>query len=124
MARNTYEFTTELRHHPRTFHSAGGLFSKDKVAKSTRLLVEQISPKPGDRILDYGCGYGAVGIGLSDSAHGIDIQMVDSDIRAVRLAQRNVHANGTQNVHVVLDHTLNRFRNGDCLSREEHMSTV
>lgn len=112
MVRTTYEFTTELRHQPRTFHSTGGLFSKDKVAKSTKLLVEQISPRPGDRILDYGCGYGAVGIGLADSAPGIDIQMVDSDIRAVRLAQRNVHANAAQNVHVVLDHTLNRFRNG------------
>ncbi len=112
MVKTSYEFTAELRHHARTFHSTGGLFSKDRIAKSTRLLIEQISPKPGDRILDYGCGYGAVGIGLADSAPDLDVQMVDSDIRAIRLAQRNVRANAAQNAHVVLDHTLNRFRNG------------
>ena len=112
MIKSSYEITTSIGHRKRTFESAGGLFSKDRIAKSTRLLVERIKPKPGDRVLDYGCGYGAVGIGLADAAPGLDIQMVDSDIRAARLASKNVRANGVQNAHVVLDHTLSRFPNG------------
>lgn len=112
MVKSSYEITTNIKHHTRTFRSTGGLFSKDRIAKSTRLLVERINPKPGDRILDYGCGYGAVGVGLADAAPGLDVQMVDSDIRAARLASKNVHANGLENAHVVLDHTLNRFPNG------------
>jgi len=112
MVRASYEITAQLKHGERTFESAGGLFSKDKIAKSTGLLIDALSPAPGDRILDYGCGYGAVGIALADSAPGLDIQMVDSDIRAVRLAQQNTRANDVRNAHVLLDHTLNRFANG------------
>jgi 16S rRNA (guanine1207-N2)-methyltransferase len=112
MVRASYEITAQLKHGERTFESAGGLFSKDKIAKSTGLLINALSPAPGDRILDYGCGYGAVGIALADSAPGLDIQMVDSDIRAVRLAQQNTRANDVRNAHVLLDHTLNRFANG------------
>ncbi len=36
----------------------------------------------------------------------------DLDIRAVRMAQRNIHANEIENTSVVLDHTLSRFPNG------------
>jgi 16S rRNA (guanine1207-N2)-methyltransferase len=112
MVRSKYEITTKINHQTRVFRSAGGLFSKDRIAKSTRLLIERVTPKSGERILDYGCGYGAVGIALADAAPGLDVQMVDSDIRAVRLASKNVRENGLANARVVLDHTLNRFPNG------------
>ncbi|MBN2565956.1 MAG: methyltransferase, partial [Candidatus Eisenbacteria bacterium] len=108
MVKNSYEITSRLRHQERTFHAVGGLFSKNKIAKSTRILIDGVRVRPGDRVLDYGCGYGAVGIALSDSAPDLDIRMVDSDIRAVRLAQANIRANQATNTHVVLDHTLDR----------------
>jgi len=112
MVKTSYEFSSKLKRRERTFRAAGGLFSKDKVAKSTGLLIDQINPSAGDRILDYGCGYGAVGVALADAAPDLDVQMIDSDIRAVRFAQKNVKANGAGGAHVVLDHTLDRFRNG------------
>jgi 16S rRNA (guanine1207-N2)-methyltransferase len=113
MVRSSYEIASSLRERERTFRSVGGLFSKDRIAKSTRILIDNISVDPGDRILDYGCGYGALGIALADSAPGLDIRMVDSDIRAVRWAQENVRANGISNAHIVLDHTLDRYSDGD-----------
>ena len=112
MVKSSYEITTKLRHRERTFRSVGGLFSKDRIAKSTRLLIDNVNVSPGDNILDYGCGYGAVGVALADIAPGIDIRMVDSDIRAVRWAQENVRANGVENAHIVLDHTLDRYSDG------------
>lgn len=112
MVKSSYEIKSRLRHQERTFRSVGGLFSKDRIAKSSRILIDRINVNPGDRILDYGCGYGAVGIALADSAPGVDIRMVDSDIRAVRWAQENVRANGIRNAHIVLDHTLDRYSDG------------
>jgi len=112
MVKTSYEISSQLRHRRLTFQTAGGLFSKEKIAKSTQFLIDRINPKPGDRVLDYGCGYGAVGIALADAAPGLEIRMVDSDIRAVRTAQSNARLNHVENAHIVLDHTLNRFPNG------------
>jgi 16S rRNA (guanine1207-N2)-methyltransferase len=112
MVKTSYEIVTELRSRKRVFHSTGGLPSKDRIAPATELLIEKVNLRQGDRVLDYGCGYGAVGIALADAAPGLEVHMVDSDIRAVRFAQRNARANGAKNAHVVLDHTLNRFANG------------
>ena len=112
MVKTSYEIVTELRSRTRVFQSTGGLPSKDRIAPATELLIEKVNLRQGDRVLDYGCGYGAVGIALADAAHGLEVHMVDSDIRAVRFAQRNARANEAKNVHVVLDHTLNRFANG------------
>lgn len=112
MVKTSYEIVSELRNKKRVFQSTGGLPSKDRIAPVTQLMVEKVNLKQGDRILDYGCGYGAVGIALADAVPGLEVHMVDSDIRAVRFAQRNARANGAKNAHVVLDHTLNRFANG------------
>ena len=112
MVKNSYEITSKLRHQERTFRAVGGLFSKDKIAKSTRLLIDNVNLGPGETLLDYGCGYGAVGISLADSAPGLDVRMVDSDIRAIRVAQENLRVNDVSNAHVVLDHTLDRFPAG------------
>jgi len=112
MVKTSYEISAILRGEPRRFLSAGGLFSKDGIAKSTELLLDVVRPSAGDRILDYGCGYGAVGIGLAGAAPDLEIRMVDSDIRAARLAQTNVRVNEVKGVRVTLDHTLNRLHNG------------
>jgi 16S rRNA (guanine1207-N2)-methyltransferase len=112
MVKSSYKISCRLRGKERTFNAVGGLFSKDGIAKSTQLLIENIKVGPGDVILDYGCGYGAVGVALADSARGVDIRMVDSDIRAVRWAQENVRANGIRNAHIILDHTLDRYPDG------------
>jgi 16S rRNA (guanine1207-N2)-methyltransferase len=112
MVKSSYEISAKLRQQERTFRAVGGLFSKDRIAKSTRILLDNIVVSPGDRILDYGCGYGAIGIALADEAPDIDIRMVDTDIRAVRWAQENVRLNHVKGAHILLDHTLDRYSDG------------
>ena len=45
-----------------TLQSAPGVFSAKRLDAGTRLLIENCIAQDGWRILDMGCGYGAVGI--------------------------------------------------------------
>ena len=57
---------------------------------------------PTARVLDWGCGYGAIGIVAARLATRGHVTLVDVDIRATRLAQRNLELNGIENAEVVL----------------------
>lgn len=78
-----------------TFQTSPGLFSHGEVDPGTRLLLdagaEAFADLAGSRVLDVGCGYGAVGCVLA--ARGAHTTMVDSDWRAVKLARANLAAN-------------------------------
>ena len=67
-----------------------GLFSARALDEGTALLLrelEQLSPMT--RILDLGCGYGAIGLTLAARWPDSKIDMVDTDIRAVEAANDN-----------------------------------
>jgi 16S rRNA (guanine1207-N2)-methyltransferase len=79
-----------------------GVFSADGLDPGTRLLIETMRISPTARVLDLGCGYGAIGIVAAKLATRGHTTLVDSDIRATRLAERNVELNGLANADVVL----------------------
>ncbi len=79
------------------FRTAAGVFSRGNVDRGTRLLLEAVRPKDGERILDLGCGYGAVGIVLAARAPGAQVVLVDVNPRAVALAAENIRLNGVTN---------------------------
>lgn len=77
-----------------TFLTDNGVFSKDGLDFGSRLLLETIPlEEVGGKILDMGCGYGVLGIvvGKITSAH---VDMVDVNLRALHLAERNAKLNG------------------------------
>lgn len=82
------------------FMSASGVFSKDHVDLGTRLLIENMVLPDKGRILDLGCGYGPVGIAAATFKPCLDVFMVDVNIRAVRLARRNLERNDVKNAVV------------------------
>ena len=79
-----------------------GVFAHRGVDPGTRLLVEAMRVSPTARVLDLGCGYGAIGIVAAKLATKGHVVLVDSDIRATRLAQRNLALNGVTNAEVLL----------------------
>jgi 16S rRNA (guanine1207-N2)-methyltransferase len=68
----------------------------------TRLLIEAMHVSPTAKVLDIGCGYGVIGIVAARLAVRGHVTMVDPDIRATRLAQKNLELNGITNAEVIL----------------------
>jgi 16S rRNA (guanine1207-N2)-methyltransferase len=79
-----------------------GVFAHRGLDLGTRLLIEAMHVSPTARVLDLGCGYGAIGIAAAKLAVKGDAVLVDSDVRATRLAQRNIELNGVTNATVIL----------------------
>ena len=78
-----------------------GLFSAGGVDAGTRAMLDQVTLRPDDRILDLGCGYGVVGI-LAARLIGSDrVVMIDVDPEALELAERNALRNGVPGVKLV-----------------------
>jgi len=86
------------------FETAPGVFSADGADHGTTLLLRTVLPhvKPHQRILDLGTGVGLLGISLATRLTRGEVWMVDVDIRATRLADRNIALNRIENAHVVL----------------------
>jgi 16S rRNA (guanine1207-N2)-methyltransferase len=85
------EQSLELRGDTRTFFSRPGVFSWDHLDEATALLAEHMDVRPGDRVLDLGCGYGVLGV-VAAGLSGAPVTMVDVDSEAVRSATRSAAA--------------------------------
>jgi 16S rRNA (guanine1207-N2)-methyltransferase len=79
-----------------------GVFAHRELDEGTRLLIEAMRVSPTARVLDWGCGYGAIGIVAARLATRGHVTLVDADVRATRLAQRNLELNDVENAEVVL----------------------
>ena len=92
------------------FLTASSVFSKRRVDPGTRLLVESmVLPKIGC-VLDIGCGYGAVGIAAAALNPKLRVVMTDVNVRAVRLAKKNVELNKIANAEVVMATCMNPWK--------------
>ncbi|MCS7271282.1 MAG: class I SAM-dependent methyltransferase [Gemmataceae bacterium] len=96
------------RRHEVTFHarigegpsvhivSRPGTFSYGRFDEGSRAMLEIADIRPGDRVLDLGCGNGAVGC-LAGTRVGPtgSVTFIDSNLRSVALAQQNAQINAT-----------------------------
>lgn len=73
-----------------------GVFSKKRVDFGSDLLINSTSHITGE-ILDIGCGYGVIGISLSQLNPSAKVTMIDINERAVDLANRNIKLNNANN---------------------------
>ena len=83
-----------------TFTTDAGVFSRDGLDRGTEALLEALPEPMTGRVLDLGCGWGAVGVALGKRWPGLEIVMTDINQRAADLARRNLAANGV-NARVV-----------------------
>lgn len=74
-----------------------GVFAKDRLDRGTELLLETVLPLPlGEKILDLGCGYGAIALTIAALHPEAAVTASDVNRRALALCSRNAHALGLQ----------------------------
>jgi 16S rRNA (guanine1207-N2)-methyltransferase len=104
----------QRRRHEITFHarigtgpsvhivSRPGTFSYGRFDNGSRAMLEIADIRPGDRVLDLGCGNGAVGClaGLRTGPTG-SVTFIDSNLRSIALARHNAQVNNVPHPHFV-----------------------
>jgi 16S rRNA (guanine1207-N2)-methyltransferase len=98
----TAQITQRVRGFDLRLTTQTGVFSHKEVDPGTLLLIEAMHVSPTVKVLEIGCGYGVIGIVAAKMAERGHVTMVDPDVRATRLSQRNLEANGVTNAEVVL----------------------
>lgn len=83
-----------------TFVVDTGIFASHGLDPGTALLIENLTLRRTDRVLDLGCGWGAVGVAAAKSARDGRVVLTDVNRRAARLARQNVERNGVRNAEV------------------------
>lgn len=79
-----------------SFNVDNGVFSKNGLDFGTRTLLENLDLEKikGD-VLDFGCGYGPIGIYIADNTDAT-VDMIDINERAIALAKENALLNKVQ----------------------------
>ena len=78
------------------FYVDNGVFSKKGLDFGTRTLLENIDiDRIKGEILDFGCGYGPIGIFIEKTTNA-NIDMIDVNERALNLAKKNAELNNVK----------------------------
>jgi 16S rRNA (guanine1207-N2)-methyltransferase len=100
-----YKKTVMLSHGGRRLELrvAQDLFSSHEVDVGTRLLLRTLTGAEHDSrrlVLDLGCGYGPIGLGLKATGANRVVHMVDRDALAVEYSRENAALNQLDDVEV------------------------
>lgn len=93
-AHTPHVFTVEHAGLTLTFETDAGVFSKRHLDKGTALLIRALPEAQGGRVLDLGCGWGAVGVCMAAKWKEAAVFMTDINARAVALSRMNLTRNG------------------------------
>jgi 16S rRNA (guanine1207-N2)-methyltransferase len=69
--------------------SGSGVFARGRLDIGTSVLFRETEPPQSGRVLDLGCGYGVIGLGIAVASHATTVTGVDVNERAVLLANEN-----------------------------------
>jgi len=82
---NNYEFILD-----------NGVFSKTKLDFATKTLLESLDfNNIKGRVLDFGCGWGPIGIIIKKNTDAV-VDMVDVNLRSINLSKKNAKLNNVE----------------------------
>lgn len=95
------------------FQTFDTLFSPNAIDKGTLAMLSQTEFSPDDKVLDLGCGYGAVGILAAKLIGQNKVTMCDISETAVRCSQNNAKLNQVPDIAVILSDGFENIRDND-----------
>jgi 16S rRNA (guanine1207-N2)-methyltransferase len=95
-----HEFDALLRDRTVRVFTRPGVFSWNHLDEATAILSGVMDVRPGENVLDIGCGAGALGTLAGLLSGDARVLMLDADVEAVRSARRTADAAGLQNAEV------------------------
>lgn len=90
----TREVDATIWGHDLTFTTAGGVFSGSRLDLGTSVLLRTFEPPAEGLMLDLGCGFGPIAVGLAVASPGVRVDAVDVNALAVRLTAGNAERAG------------------------------
>ena len=88
------------------FDTLEGLFSPAHADRGTLAMLSCADLRPGQRVLDLGCGWGLAGVYAAAVCGAQNVVMTDVDPRAVACAQANARLNGLEGVRAYVGDAL------------------
>lgn len=87
------EIEVKINNQVYIFITDNNVFSKKRLDYGTRVLLEALDlNKIKGKVLDFGCGYGPIGIYLAKNTKAL-IDMIDINERCLKLAYKNAKLN-------------------------------
>jgi 16S rRNA (guanine1207-N2)-methyltransferase len=83
--------------------SRPGVFSHRSLDPGARALINTMDVRDGDRVLDIGCGSGAVSFAAAVRARDVLVVSLDSHARAVECTAKGATMNGLENITAILN---------------------
>jgi 16S rRNA (guanine1207-N2)-methyltransferase len=79
---------------PLAVWSRPGVFSWEHADEATTLLADRLDVQPGERVIDLGCGAGALGVLAAKCNAGAPVLLLDADSEALRCARWTAESAG------------------------------
>ncbi len=114
---NEQKFIYKILSHELTFITDHGVFSKNTIDYGSKVLIENcVMESWYKRVLDVGCGYGPIGISLAKEFSSIHFDLIDVNLRALNLAEKNKNINKLKNISIFESNIFKKINNKyDCI---------
>lgn len=106
-------FSAEIHGIGLVFETGPHLFSPNAVDCGTLAMLSTVEFSENDRVLDLGCGYGAVGIYAAKRIGEANVVMCDVSEEAVAAARDNAKRNGVPAIDIRVSDGFDRLPDGE-----------
>lgn len=106
-------FSAEIHGIRLVFETEPRLFSPNAVDRGTLAMLSMVEFSENDRVLDLGCGYGAVGIYAAKRIGEANVVMCDVSEEAVAAARSNAERNGVPAIDIRVSDGFDRLPDGE-----------